>query len=99
VASLLADVVGYTGELLFDSTKPDGMPRKMLDAGPLYALGWRPSTELPAALRATHAWFEANVIGPGPFSPVSEKRGGPARPASAPRCSWGEYRPVSPKRG
>ncbi len=57
LAALLADVVGYAGELRFDGTRPDGMPRKWLDTQELRTLGWRPGTSLRAALDATYAWF------------------------------------------
>jgi GDP-L-fucose synthase len=57
VASLIAEVVGYQGELRFDPKKPDGMPRKYLDSSKLFALGWRPATEFRAALEATYEWY------------------------------------------
>jgi len=67
-AELLAEVVGYRGRLDFDATKPDGMPRKVLDAEPLFELGWQPTTEFRAALARTYEWFvEA-------FSPGSKNR-------------------------
>lgn len=46
VAELIADVVGFRGELVFDETKPDGTPRKLLDVTRLHALGWTAKTEL-----------------------------------------------------
>jgi GDP-L-fucose synthase len=57
VARLVADIVGYRGRVVFDTTKPDGMPLKRLDSSPLLALGWRPSTTLEDALAETYAWF------------------------------------------
>jgi GDP-L-fucose synthase len=68
-AELLAEVVGYRGRLEFDATKPDGMPRKVLDAEPLFALGWQPETEFRAALQRTYEWFLAT------FGPGSKNRG------------------------
>jgi GDP-L-fucose synthase len=56
-ARLIADVVGYEGRLQFDTTRPDGMPRKCLDSSKLFGLGWRPATELRTALASTYAWF------------------------------------------
>lgn len=53
-AELIRDVVGYTGELNFDATKPDGMPLKSLDSTPLIRLGWRPGTPLVEALQKTY---------------------------------------------
>jgi GDP-L-fucose synthase len=57
LATLIQEVVGYSGDLLFDSTKPDGMPAKILDATALYTLGWRPRTSLSEALATTYDWF------------------------------------------
>lgn len=57
LAHAIAEVVGYGGEIVFDTSMPDGAPRKLLDVSRLRALGWRPRTTLKAGLRATHAWF------------------------------------------
>ena len=57
LAALISRVVGYTGTLQFDTSKPDGTPRKLLDVSRLHALGWRARTELEAGIRATYAWF------------------------------------------
>lgn len=57
VADLIRDVVGYTGRLVFDTTKPDGMPFKRLDSSKIEALGWRPKTALRDALAATYRAF------------------------------------------
>ena len=56
-AYLLAKIIGYRGQLEFDATMPDGAPRKMLDATPLFELGWQPRTEFADALAMTYAWF------------------------------------------
>ena len=61
-AQLIAEVVGYRGRILFDPTRPDGMPRKALDASPLSALGWRPSTDFRTALAETYAWFRTHEV-------------------------------------
>jgi GDP-L-fucose synthase len=60
LAELVGKVVGFGGELVFDTTKPDGTPRKLLDVTRLQTLGWRASTSLEAGLRTTYAWFCAN---------------------------------------
>ena len=60
LAGLVAQTVGFAGELRFDATKPDGTPRKLLDVGRLHALGWRATTSLEAGLRTTYEWFCAN---------------------------------------
>jgi GDP-L-fucose synthase len=57
LARLVAGVVGYRGRVCFDATRPDGMPLKMLDSGPLRGLGWRSSTDFLTALTETYDWF------------------------------------------
>src|SRR5579872_5576059 len=59
-AELIRDVVGFTGELVFDDTKPDGMPLKSLDSGPLMRMGWRAKTSIEDGLRET---YEAYLSG------------------------------------
>ncbi len=60
LAALVGKTVGFRGELVFDTSKPDGTPRKLLDVGRLHALGWRASTDLEAGLRTTYEWFCAH---------------------------------------
>lgn len=57
LAGLVGDIVGFTGELVFDTSKPDGTPRKLLDVSRLSSLGWRPKTELADGIRSTYQWF------------------------------------------
>jgi GDP-L-fucose synthase len=61
LASLIADVAGFRGELVFDGSKPDGAPRKLLDVGKMTALGWRPRTQLGDGIRATYDWYLKNA--------------------------------------
>ena len=61
LARLIAEVVGYKGEVEFDLTKPDGTPRKLLDVSRLSALGWKPTVELKDGLTRAYDWFTANV--------------------------------------
>ena len=63
LAELVRTAVGYTGRIVFDRTKPDGTPRKLLDVGRISALGWRPAIGLEEGIRATYAWYVANVAG------------------------------------
>jgi GDP-L-fucose synthase len=58
-ARLVADVVGYRGELTFDPSRPDGVPRKLLDSSKLARLGWRARTSLRAGLEQAYAAFLA----------------------------------------
>jgi GDP-L-fucose synthase len=60
LAKLIAQKVGYEGELRFDASKPDGTPRKLLDVQKLSALGWRAQIELPEGLERTLAWYRDN---------------------------------------
>jgi GDP-L-fucose synthase len=66
LARLVCKVVGFAGELRFDRSKPDGMPRKLLDASRLHALGWRPRTPLEEGLRRTYDWFKQSMDVPSP---------------------------------
>jgi len=60
LARLVADTVGFEGELHFDRSKPDGTPRKLLDTSRLTALGWQPKIALHAGLASTYDWFRAH---------------------------------------
>jgi GDP-L-fucose synthase len=60
LAELVAATVGFRGQIVFDRSKPDGTPRKLLDVGKIKALGWQPRTPLPAGIRATFDWYVAN---------------------------------------
>lgn len=57
VAQAVAEVVGYRGRLVYDTSRPDGAPLKRLDGRPLANLGWRPRTEFRVALACTYDWF------------------------------------------
>jgi GDP-L-fucose synthase len=57
LAETMQKVVGFEGELVFDTTKPDGTPRKLMDVSRLKALGWQASISLEAGLTDTYAWF------------------------------------------
>jgi GDP-L-fucose synthase len=60
LAETVARVAGYRGRFVFDRSKPDGAPRKLVDATRLAALGWRASTPLEEGLAATYRWYAAN---------------------------------------
>lgn len=61
LAHLVADVTGFTGRISFDTSKPDGTMRKLMDSGRLTAMGWKPSVALADGVRETYTWFRANV--------------------------------------
>jgi GDP-L-fucose synthase len=57
LAKLIADVAGFTGAVVPDTSKPDGTPRKLLDSSKLRSFGWRPRIALADGLSRTYAWF------------------------------------------
>jgi GDP-L-fucose synthase len=57
LAELVRDVVHPTADLVFDTSKPDGMPRKVLDVSKLNALGWKPSIALREGIESTYGWY------------------------------------------
>jgi GDP-L-fucose synthase len=61
LAETVADVVGFHGDIEWDTTKPDGMPRKLLDTSRINALGWEPSIGLRDGLTSTYNWYLENV--------------------------------------
>ncbi len=61
LAELVQQVVGFEGELEWDTSKPDGTPRKILDVSRLTDLGWKPEIGLEEGIRSTYAWFLDNV--------------------------------------
>ncbi len=61
LAKLLSDVIGYTGDFVFDTSKPDGTPRKLLDVNKIRSLGWSAKTSLEEGIRITYRWFLDNI--------------------------------------
>jgi GDP-L-fucose synthase len=57
LAGLVRDIVGFRGNVVYDSSKPDGTPRKLLDVAKCTALGWRARTSLADGIRTTYDWF------------------------------------------
>ena len=60
LAQLIGTSAGYRGQTLWDSTKPDGTPRKVMDVSRLKAMGWSPTISLEDGIKETIQWFEAN---------------------------------------
>jgi GDP-L-fucose synthase len=57
LAGLVAEAVGYTGKLVFDPTKPDGTPRKLMDSARLEGMGWKAATPLKSGLAGAYVEF------------------------------------------
>ncbi len=57
LAEMIAQITGFEGKLVFDTSKPDGAPRKLMDSSQLAALGWRPKTSLQDGIREVYRWF------------------------------------------
>ncbi len=60
LAEIVQRVVGYEGRLVFDATRPDGTPRKLLDVSKLSALGWQATVELQDGIERTYGWYESS---------------------------------------
>ena len=61
LAETVCEVLGFEGSLVFDTSKPDGTPRKLMNIGRLLALGWKPRVNLKEGIRDAHAWFLKNL--------------------------------------
>jgi GDP-L-fucose synthase len=61
LAETVANVTGFKGRLEFDTSKPDGTPRKLLDTSRLVSLGWKPKISLRAGIEQTYAWFQEHI--------------------------------------
>ncbi len=61
LAELIRDTVGYKGELKWDTEKPDGTPRKLLDVSKIHNLGWKHKITLEEGVKATYSWYLENV--------------------------------------
>ena len=60
VGKIIADVVGFNGELVYDSSKPDGTPRKLLDVSLIHSMGWKHKTQLKEGIEKAYNWFKEN---------------------------------------
>ncbi|KQT18603.1 GDP-fucose synthetase [Chryseobacterium sp. Leaf404] len=61
LAELIQKVVGHTGEILWDTEKPDGTPRKLMDVSKMHDLGWKHKVELEQGITKTYNWFLENI--------------------------------------
>jgi len=62
LAEMIGEIVGYRGTIKWDSTKPDGTPRKLLDVSKLNKLGWQPKIELVKGIRETYKWYLEQMV-------------------------------------
>jgi len=60
---LLKEIIDYKGEIEFDSSKPDGNPRKLLDSSIINSLGWESTINLQEGLIRTYSWYKENMLG------------------------------------
>lgn len=61
LTNLIKKYIGYQGEILFDHSKPDGNPRKLLDSSKLFSLGWKPKYSLDKGIELTYKWYKDNL--------------------------------------
>ncbi|MCA0387233.1 MAG: GDP-L-fucose synthase [Bacteroidetes bacterium] len=62
LASIIASVTGFKGEVVYDSTKPDGTPRKIMDVSRINALGWKHKTSLEEGIKLTYDWYKQHKM-------------------------------------
>jgi GDP-L-fucose synthase len=62
LAALVARIVGYGGRILFDPSRPDGTPRKLLDVSRIHALGWRAQIPLERGIALTYEWYREQTL-------------------------------------
>ena len=62
LAQMLAGVTGFPGRIVYDPSRPDGTPRKLLDTTRLESMGWRPTIRLEEGLSRTYPWFLENAV-------------------------------------
>jgi GDP-L-fucose synthase len=61
LALLIREIVGFEGDMVFDHTKPDGTPRKLLDVSKQAELGWKPNISLRKGIEMTYDWYVQEV--------------------------------------
>lgn len=66
LASLLANIIGFNGDIEFDNSMPDGTPRKLMDSSRMRNLGWRPSIDLRSGVAMTYSWAKKHRFDPSP---------------------------------
>ncbi len=61
LAETIQKITGHQGEIIWDSTKPDGTPRKLMDVSKMHELGWKHKVDLEEGIQMTYDWFLENV--------------------------------------
>ena len=61
LAKIIQKITGHKGDIIWDATKPDGTPRKLMDVSKMKAIGWQYSTALEAGIQKTYTWFLENI--------------------------------------
>jgi GDP-L-fucose synthase len=61
IVEIIKDVVDYKGDIIWDTTKPNGTPKRLLDSTKLFNLGWKPKVELRQGLQESYTWFRENI--------------------------------------
>ncbi len=62
LAEMIKEIIGYEGEIIWDTAKPDGTPRKLLDVSKLKKLGWEPKTGMEEGIKKTYEWYNSNSV-------------------------------------
>ena len=62
LVEMVCRVVGYRGQVVYDTSRPDGTPRKLLDISRLTALGWKPAIGLEDGIRQTYLWYQQHAL-------------------------------------
>jgi GDP-L-fucose synthase len=68
LADLIQEIVGYSGEIVWDTSKPDGTPQKLLDVSRINQLGWEPSIDLRSGLEQTYKWYVDSGLAQEPMT-------------------------------
>ena len=61
LAETIQKIVGHQGDIVWDSSKPDGTPRKLMDISKMHALGWKHQVDLEEGIQKTYDWFLENI--------------------------------------
>ena len=95
LAALVARTTGYTGRIVFDSSRPDGTPRKLLDVSRITGMGWRPRIDLEEGLAQTYRWYCANRAGTSVVTQHGPSNDGSSAGGSSPGLRGVRLRPIS----